>query len=70
MPDGFGALRPSLRLEHTISPFAGASVPADTLFELRDGFYVPISGFAEVVRGGPIIQIYTVTPPENGHAPS
>lgn len=70
VPAGFGALRPSLRLEQTISPFAGEAAPGDSLFELSDGFYVPISGFAEVVRGGPIIHIYSVTAPENGHAPS
>ena len=70
VPPAFADLRPGLRLEQTISPFAGEAAPADARFELRDGFYVPIAGFAEVVRGGPIIQIYTVPSSENRHASS
>jgi hypothetical protein len=61
LPKEFEALRPSLRLEHTISPFTGDEVPGDALFELRDAFYVPLAGFGEVARGGPLVRIYRVT---------
>ncbi len=70
VPPSFAALRPSLRLVQTISPFASDAPPPGALFELRDGFYVPIAGFADVVRGGPLIQIYALDSPENGHGPS
>jgi 4-amino-4-deoxy-L-arabinose transferase-like glycosyltransferase len=62
-PDGFAALAPSLRLETTISPFEGEAVPPGTVFETHDAFYVPLWGFRGVVRGGPIIRIYSVVAP-------
>jgi hypothetical protein len=69
VPPAFAALRPSLRLVATISPFAGDTPPESTLFELRDAFYVPLAGFADVVRGGPLVHIYSMTP-ENGRGAS
>jgi 4-amino-4-deoxy-L-arabinose transferase-like glycosyltransferase len=60
LPAAFEALRPALRLEQTFSPFAGPEVPPDALFELRDAFYVPLAGFRDVVRGGPLIRVYRV----------
>jgi hypothetical protein len=60
LPAAFETLRPALRLEETFSPFRGPEVPADALFEVRDAFYVPLAGFRDVVRGGPLIRIYRV----------
>jgi hypothetical protein len=62
VPPQFEALRPRLRLEATFSPFTGPEPPAGAVFELQDGFYVPLAGFDGVVRGGPAIHIYAVTP--------
>jgi 4-amino-4-deoxy-L-arabinose transferase-like glycosyltransferase len=70
IPAEFEALRPALRLEQTFSPFAGDTVPADALFELRDAFYVPLTGFGEVVRGGPLIHIYRVVAEGENHGAS
>jgi hypothetical protein len=64
VPPAFEALRPALRLEATISPFAGTEAWDGAVFELRDAFYVPIAGFAGVARGGPLIRIYSVAPGE------
>ena len=61
VPPEFEALRPSLHLVATISPFAGDTVPPGALFEHRDAFYVPIAGFTDVVRGGPLIRIYSLS---------
>jgi 4-amino-4-deoxy-L-arabinose transferase-like glycosyltransferase len=55
-----GPLVPRLRLVQTFSPFAGE--PAG-LFEAEDAFYVPFADFRGVVRPGPIVHIYEVTPP-------
>jgi len=60
LPAAFEMLRPALRLEQTFSPFGGTEVPPDALFELRDAFYVPLAGFRDVVRGGPLIRVYRV----------
>ncbi len=60
LPDEFAALRPALRLEATFSPFAGETAPPTAVFETRDAFYVPLAGFSGVVRGGPLIRIYSV----------
>ena len=54
-------LRPALRLVETFSPFRTVDAPPETLFELRDAFYVPVAGFANVVRGGPVIRVYRVS---------
>ena len=61
LPAEFETLRPALRLVETFSPFTRVEVPPDALFELRDAFYVPVAGFSDVVRGGPIIRVYRVT---------
>jgi hypothetical protein len=61
IPAEFETLRPSLRLERTFSPFTATTPPRGALFELRGAFYVPIAGFADVVRGGPLVRIYRVT---------
>jgi hypothetical protein len=60
VPAAFESLKPALRLEQTFSPFSGPEAPADALFELRDAFYVPLAGFRDVVRGGPLIHVYRV----------
>jgi hypothetical protein len=60
VPDTFDAIRPLLQLERTFSPFVDPRVPPGIVFEPRDAFYVPISGFREVRSGGPIVRIYSV----------
>ena len=61
VPERFETLRPRLRLEATFSPFGDhTEPPARTVFETRDAFYVPLAGFRGVVRGGPVIRIYSV----------
>ena len=67
LPAEFAALRPQLTLEQTFSPFTGTEAPRGALFELRDAFYVPLAGFDQVTRGGPIIRIYRVTGGEATH---
>ena len=63
LPEGFVSLRLRLRLEATFSPFADGEAPPGVVFETRDAFYVPLAGFDGVVRGGPIIRIYSVLGP-------
>ena len=63
LPESFESLRPRLRLEATFSPFADEEAPPGVVFETRDAFYVPLAGFDGVVRGGPIIRIYSVRGP-------
>ena len=63
LPEGFVSLRLRLWLEATFSPFADGEAPPGVVFETRDAFYVPLAGFDGVVRGGPIIRIYSVLGP-------
>jgi Dolichyl-phosphate-mannose-protein mannosyltransferase len=70
LPPAFAALRPRLRLEAVFSPFTDDGPRPDTVFEMRDAFYLPLAGFDGMVRGGPLIHVYAVepagTPPSGG----
>ena len=59
-PTQMHVLQPRLRLLAEFSPFTGAPTGG---FEPDDAYYVPFHDFGGVVRPGPIVRVYALTPP-------
>lgn len=57
--DALGPLAPRLRPVAEFSPYAG---PPAGVFEAEDAFFIPFADFAGVVRPGPLVRVYAVTP--------
>ncbi len=55
-------LAANAELLHRVDPFNRESTTKPFFF-VADGFYLPYSGFEGLVRGGPIVEIWKLTPP-------
>ena len=63
-PAALAVLAPRLALLVELDPTCGRRGTA--IFEEADAYYLPISGFGAVCRGGPHIRIYAVRPAREG----